>query len=90
MSAQIVIGKLDRGVRGAVTATFHDEATPYLAFRHIERDGREGGRLVLKLEEIEAIAALLTKAKAIAGGSKAQHRTVRATHEELELDRKLF
>jgi hypothetical protein len=90
VTAPIVIGKLDRGARGVLTTTLHNDAVPYIAFRHVERDGREGGRLVVKLEEIETIAALLTKAKAVAGGSKAQHRTVRATQEELELERKLF
>ncbi len=90
MSSEIMLGKLDRGLRGSAVATYHPGPVPYVAIRHQERDGREGGRLVVKLEEIDAVVSLLSKAKAIGSGSKAQHRTVRATQEELELDRKLF
>jgi len=44
----------------------------------------------VKLEEIDAVVSLLGKAKALASGSKSQHRTIKASQEELELDRKLF
>lgn len=87
--SSVVIGKLDRGLRGELTATLHTDAVPYIAFRHQERDGREGGRLVLKIEEVEPVLTLLIKAKAVAGGAK-QHRTIKASQEELEFDRKLF
>ena len=91
MSAELVLGRIDRGLRGELIAIFHNAATPYIAFRHVERDGREGGRLVVKLDEIDALLTLLSKAKAITAGSKpAHHRTVRATQEELELDKRLF
>ncbi|MET0793944.1 MAG: hypothetical protein ABW061_20660 [Polyangiaceae bacterium] len=95
--SEIVLGDIDRQLRGALKCTLNTDP-PYVAFRHAERDGREGGRLVVKLDEVDAVVALLTKAKAVAAGSKpAQHRTVRIDARsraqiefELEEDRKLF
>ncbi|MEI9950606.1 MAG: hypothetical protein WDO74_16920 [Pseudomonadota bacterium] len=91
------LGDIDRQLRGALKCTLNTDP-PYVAFRHSERDGREGGRLVVKLEEVDAVVALLTKAKALATGTKpAQHRNVRVDQRsraqielELEEDRKLF
>jgi hypothetical protein len=97
MNASIVIGKLDRGLRGELTATLHNDSAPYVAFRHMERAGREGGRLIVKIEEIETLSKILHTAQAVAGGSKSQHRTVHAeslTQKQIELqleeDAKLF
>ena len=88
--SEIVLGEIDRQLRGTLKATLHTDPA-YVAFRHIERDGREGGRLLVKLEEIETLSSLLTKAKAVASGAKpARHSTIRATQEELELDKRLF
>ena len=95
--SEIVLGEIDRQLRGSLKCTLHTEPS-YLAFRHVERDGRDGGRLIVKLDEVDAVVALLTKAKALAAGSRsAQHRTIRVDQRsraqidlELEEDRKLF
>ena len=95
--SEIVLGDIDRQLRGALKCTLNTDP-PYVSFRHAERDGREGGRLVVKLDEVDAVVALLTKAKALASGAKpTQHRNIRADERsraqielELEEDRKLF
>lgn len=87
--SEIVIGELDRQLRGSLKCTLNTDPT-YVAFHHIERDGREGGRLVVKIEELDVVIELLIKAKAIASGSKPKHRTLSASEAERELERKLF
>jgi hypothetical protein len=95
--SEIVLGEIDRQLRGSLKCALHTDPA-FIAFRHVERDGREGGRLILKIDEIDTVMSLLTKAKSVASGKKlATHRTIQADQRsraqielELEEDRKLF
>ena len=40
MSSEIVLGEIDRLLRGSLRSVLHTDLA-YVAFRHVERDGRE-------------------------------------------------
>jgi len=87
MSGAVRLREIDRGAHGTLSATLERTSKPFVLFSHSKPDGSAGGRLVVLLEEIPALLEVLRSAQQLASG---KHRTVRATQEELELDRKLF
>ena len=88
MSAAVKLREIDRGANGKLSATLeHTSSRSFVLFSHAKPDGSAGGRLVVLLEEIPVLLDVLRSAQQLASG---KHRTVRASAEELELDRKLF
>jgi hypothetical protein len=98
--SDVILGTSDRGARGELRATLciTQRGAEYVDLRHFERgaDGAlvPGKGLALKVDELEPVLVLLTKAKAVLSGAKLpQHRTVTAQAEidrQIEEDRKLF
>jgi len=94
--SDLILGTCDRGTHGELRAALctSPKGAEYVDLRHFargeDRSLSAGNGMAFKLDELEQVIALLVKAKAILGGAKAKHRTVRATQAELELDKRLF
>lgn len=87
MSGAVQLREIDRGAKGKLKATLERKSQAFVLFEHKNPDGSPGGRLVVLVEEIPTMLDVLRSASQLASP---KHRTIRATPEELELDRKLF
>lgn len=90
MSGDVQLREIDRGANGKLRAVLRREPKKFVLFEHMNPDGTKGGRLVVQIDEIPVMLDVLRSAQHLANAKPAQHRTVRATVEELETDRKLF
>jgi hypothetical protein len=93
--SDLILGTCDRGARGELRAALctTPKGADFVDLRHFERgsDGlfTAGKGLAFKVDEIEPVIALLTKAKAVLSGAKPKHRTVSAAQSRAEIDRQL-
>lgn len=91
----LILGTCDRGDRGELRAALctTQRGAEYVDLRHFERgaDGAltAGNGLAFKVDELEPVIVLLTKAKAVLAGAKSKHRTVSASRSRAEIDRQL-
>jgi hypothetical protein len=94
--SDLILGTCDRGARGELRASLctTPKGADFVDLRHFERgaDGSltAGKGLAFRLDEIESVLALLTKAQAVLSGAKPKHRTLSSSEAERELERKLF